>query len=97
MKQTFKKRAAEIADHAYNPRGAVSEGADFLRGLDETERIRELTQTCIFSARKKAAGDQGRSLSIGPRKHERRAILDGRDEEEVSEQAGRPHCIVYGL
>lgn len=36
--QTFKKRAAEIADHAHNPRGAVGEGVEFLRGLDETER-----------------------------------------------------------
>jgi GINS complex subunit 3 len=38
MPQTFKKRAAEIADHAHNPKGAMGEGADFLRGLDETER-----------------------------------------------------------
>ena len=36
--QTFKKRAAEISDHAHNPRGAVGEGVDFLRGLDESER-----------------------------------------------------------
>ena len=36
--QTFKKRAAEIADHAHNVRGALGEGADFLRGLDEMER-----------------------------------------------------------
>lgn len=36
--QTFKRRAAEIADHAHNPRGAVGEGVDFLRGLDESER-----------------------------------------------------------
>lgn len=36
--QTFKKRAAEIADQAHNPRGALGEGADFLRGLDESER-----------------------------------------------------------
>ncbi|KAI9855193.1 MAG: DNA replication protein [Vezdaea acicularis] len=36
--ETFKIRAAEIADHAHNPRGALGEGADFLRGLDETER-----------------------------------------------------------
>lgn len=36
--QTFKKRAAEIADHAHNSRGAVGDGIDFLRGLDETER-----------------------------------------------------------
>jgi GINS complex subunit 3 len=36
--QTFQKRAAEISDHAHNPRGAVGEGVDFLRGLDESER-----------------------------------------------------------
>ena len=36
--QTFKKRAAGIADHAHNPRGALGEGVEFLRGLDETER-----------------------------------------------------------
>ncbi|MCJ1480908.1 DNA replication protein [Schaereria dolodes] len=36
--ETFKKRAAEIADHAHNVRGALGEGADFLRGLDEMER-----------------------------------------------------------
>jgi GINS complex subunit 3 len=36
--QTFKKRAAEISDHAHNPRGAVGEAVDFLRGLDESER-----------------------------------------------------------
>jgi GINS complex subunit 3 len=36
--QTFRKRAADIADHAHNPRGALGEGADFLRGLDEMER-----------------------------------------------------------
>lgn len=37
-RQSFKKRAKEIADQAHNPRGAVGEGADFLRGLDEEER-----------------------------------------------------------
>jgi GINS complex subunit 3 len=36
--QTFKDRAAEIADQAHNPRGALGEGAEFLRGLDENER-----------------------------------------------------------
>ena len=36
--QTFKERAAEIADHAHNPRGALGEAQDFLRGLDEMER-----------------------------------------------------------
>jgi len=38
ISQTFKKRAAEIADHAHNPRGALGEGAEFLNGLDEMER-----------------------------------------------------------
>lgn len=36
--QTFKERAGEIADHAHNPRGALGEAQDFLRGLDEMER-----------------------------------------------------------
>lgn len=36
--QTFRKRASEIADHAHNSRGALGEGVEFLRGLDETER-----------------------------------------------------------
>ncbi|EXJ57655.1 DNA replication complex GINS protein PSF3 [Cladophialophora psammophila CBS 110553] len=35
---TFKERAAEIADQAHNPRGVLGEGAEFLRGLDESER-----------------------------------------------------------
>jgi len=39
--QTFKARAAVIADQAHNPRGALGEGADFMRGLDENERQRE--------------------------------------------------------
>jgi GINS complex subunit 3 len=38
--QTFKARAALIADQAHNPRGALGEGADFMRGLDENERQR---------------------------------------------------------
>jgi len=38
--QTFKKRAAAIADHAHNPRGALGDGVEFLRGLDEMERQR---------------------------------------------------------
>lgn len=46
--QTFKKRAAEIADHAHNPRGALGEGAEFLRGLDEMERQRTSLPTTIF-------------------------------------------------
>ncbi|KIV97895.1 hypothetical protein PV10_01595 [Exophiala mesophila] len=35
---TYRQRASEIADHAHNPRGALGEGAEFLRGLDESER-----------------------------------------------------------
>ncbi|KAF2841784.1 GINS complex, Psf3 component [Patellaria atrata CBS 101060] len=38
LSDTLKTRAAVIADQAHNPRGAIGEGADFLRGLDETER-----------------------------------------------------------
>lgn len=38
LSDSFKKRAKEIADQAHNPRGALGEGADFLRGLDEDER-----------------------------------------------------------
>lgn len=40
LSQTFKKRAAEIADQAHNSRNALGEGAEFMRGLDETERKR---------------------------------------------------------
>lgn len=36
--QTFRRRASDIADHAHNSRGALGEGVEFLRGLDETER-----------------------------------------------------------
>ena len=35
---TFRSRVAKLADHANNPRGALAEGMEFLRGLDETER-----------------------------------------------------------
>ncbi|KAJ6090150.1 hypothetical protein N7486_008965 [Penicillium sp. IBT 16267x] len=38
LTETFKRRAAEIADQAHNLRGAVGDGVEFLRGLDETER-----------------------------------------------------------
>ncbi|KAL8838265.1 MAG: hypothetical protein Q9176_005194 [Flavoplaca citrina] len=40
VSEAFKKRAAEIADHARNARGGTSsgEGGEFLRGLDEWER-----------------------------------------------------------
>jgi GINS complex subunit 3 len=38
LSDSFKKRVKEIADQAHNPRGALGEGADFLRGLDEDER-----------------------------------------------------------
>lgn len=42
LSKAFKSRAAVIADQAHNPRGALGEGADFMRGLDENERQREL-------------------------------------------------------
>lgn len=38
---TFRSRVAKLADHANNPEGALSEGMDFLRGLEEYERARE--------------------------------------------------------
>lgn len=38
LSETFKTRAAVVADQAHNPRGALGEGADFMRGLDESER-----------------------------------------------------------
>jgi len=36
--QTFKQRAVEISDQALNSRSALGEGAEFARGLDDTER-----------------------------------------------------------
>lgn len=36
--KTYKARSAVIADQAHNPRGALGEGAEFMRGLDENER-----------------------------------------------------------
>jgi len=38
LSETFKARAALIADQANNARGTLGESADFLRGLDENER-----------------------------------------------------------
>ncbi|KAM0716759.1 hypothetical protein Q7P37_008204 [Cladosporium fusiforme] len=38
LTETFKKRAIEIADKASNSRNLVSEGGDWMKGLDETER-----------------------------------------------------------
>ncbi|KAF2400916.1 DNA replication complex GINS protein PSF3 [Trichodelitschia bisporula] len=38
LTDTFKRRAKEIADQAHHPRGVLGEGAEFLRGLDESER-----------------------------------------------------------
>lgn len=39
LADSFQKRAKEIADQAHNPRGALGDGADFLKGLDEEERL----------------------------------------------------------
>lgn len=35
---TFRTRVSKLADHAHNPQGSMTEGVEFLRGLDETER-----------------------------------------------------------
>jgi GINS complex subunit 3 len=35
---TFKSRVAKMADHAHNPTGAMAEGLEFLKGLDDYER-----------------------------------------------------------
>jgi hypothetical protein len=37
-----------IADQAHNPRGALGEGADFMRGLDENERQRVFFHDGLF-------------------------------------------------
>lgn len=36
--KSFRSRASKIADHGHNTQGALSDGADFMRGLDESER-----------------------------------------------------------
>ena len=43
ISQTFRIRAAGIADHAYNPHGALYAEHDFRQSLDETERQRRNT------------------------------------------------------
>ena len=47
--KTFKQRAKVIADQAHNPRGALGEGADFNKGMDEEERRCEFTSHLILS------------------------------------------------
>ncbi|MCJ1357689.1 MAG: DNA replication protein [Icmadophila ericetorum] len=49
LTETFKVRAAEIADQAHNTQGALGEGVEFLRGLDEMER--QLFRTSHESAK----------------------------------------------
>ncbi|PWW77802.1 GINS complex, Psf3 component [Tuber magnatum] len=49
LSETFKKRAAGIADHAHNPQGVISSGGEFLKGLDENER--QLFKTAHESAK----------------------------------------------
>lgn len=39
--QAFAIRAVEIIDKAYNPKGALNDGSEFLRGLDNHERRSE--------------------------------------------------------
>lgn len=38
LTETFKKRAIDIADKASNSRNLVSEGGEWMKGLDEEER-----------------------------------------------------------
>lgn len=64
--QTFKKRAAEIADHAHNPTGAIGGGGgDFLKGLDENERHRK---SIIAPTRKELNGLQSSEQHMRVRK-----------------------------
>ena len=65
LSDSFKKRAKEVADQAHNPRGALGEGADFLRGLDEDERQRKdpLIATFVVNV------DVVHSVQIGSRQH----------------------------
>ncbi|KTW25967.1 hypothetical protein T552_03241 [Pneumocystis carinii B80] len=37
--ETFKSRICFIADHAHNPHGMLEEGTEFLRNLEDTEKI----------------------------------------------------------
>lgn len=55
--QSFKARAAVIADQAHNPRGALGEGAEFMRGLDESER--QCTQYLPFQCLRARQGMAG--------------------------------------
>lgn len=72
---TFRSRIAKLADHAHNPSGALSEGMEFLKGLDETERARkslvrfkgdELLISPVFKAGHDSA-TQARKWSERPR------------------------------
>ncbi|KXG52987.1 GINS complex [Penicillium griseofulvum] len=72
----FKKRAAEIADHAHNSRGTVGGGVDFLRGLDETERQ-------LF----RAAHDRAKDMRIWS--GEAKPIMDEKPKRRGS-AAGQP-------
>ncbi|EMR09954.1 hypothetical protein PNEG_01712 [Pneumocystis murina B123] len=37
--ETFKSRICFIADHAHNPHGALEEGVEFLRNLEDSEKM----------------------------------------------------------
>jgi len=50
LADSFKSRVAIIADQAHNPRGALGEGADFMRGLDENERQRTYFTIAEYSS-----------------------------------------------
>jgi len=48
LTETFSKRAREIADQAGNTGGSMREGGEFLRGLDEDERMCEFTRVMVM-------------------------------------------------
>lgn len=64
--QAYKARAAIIADQAHNPRGALGEGADFMRGLDENERQCEpdhnLRELILIDAVFRASHDSAKAV-----------------------------------
>jgi hypothetical protein len=61
--KTYKLRAAEIADLAHNPQGAIGgEAGVFLRGLDEEERHCEF---CLIFVCRVRSTDDSRSVPNG--------------------------------
>lgn len=92
--QTFKKRAAEIADHAHNPRGALGEGAEFLRGLDETERQCKSLFTKIVKKWRPWFIDRITQYSVLPMKAPRRCVSGLERRRRNDQERNRRFCAV---